>query len=80
MLQALPILSEDPESIEILLQNYFAREMVSGKPSKKLVTRLNCTLNTQWLLDITVRLVIRKLPRKLISKLTLQDHILVKTK
>jgi tetratricopeptide (TPR) repeat protein len=53
--EALPILAEDPESIEALLQKYAAREVALGNPSNELISRLNRTLNIQWLLDITAQ-------------------------
>jgi tetratricopeptide (TPR) repeat protein len=53
--KALPILADDTESIELLLQKYAAREVALGNPSKELISRLNRTLNIQWLLDITAQ-------------------------
>jgi hypothetical protein len=51
----LPILTDDIESIQALLKKYAAREVALGNPSKELISRLNRTLNIQWLLDITAQ-------------------------
>jgi len=51
--EALPLLGDDPESVESLLQKYAIRLVSMGTPTKALVGRLNRTLNIQWLLDIT---------------------------
>ena len=53
--EALPLMSEDSESIETLLQKYAAQLVTLGQPSKELTTRLNRTLNVQWLLDIVAQ-------------------------
>jgi hypothetical protein len=53
--EALEHLVDDSGSLEILLQKYASREVALGKPSKELTTRLNRTLNIQWLLDITAQ-------------------------
>ena len=50
--EALPLLGDDPESIESLLEKYAIRLVSMGTPTKALVGRLNRTLNIQWLLDI----------------------------
>jgi hypothetical protein len=51
--EALPLLVDDPESVESLLQKYAIRLVSLGAPTKALEGRLNRTLNLQWILEIT---------------------------
>ena len=53
LMQALPLLSNDSVSIESFLQKYAIREFGLGNPSNVLTSRLNGTLNLNWLSDIT---------------------------
>jgi hypothetical protein len=53
--EALPLLGDDPESIQSLLEKYSIRLVSMGTPTKALVGRLNRALNIQWLLDITAK-------------------------
>jgi hypothetical protein len=53
LMQALPLLSNDSVSIESFLQKYAIREFGLGHPSNALTSRLNGTLNLNWLSDIT---------------------------
>jgi hypothetical protein len=53
--EALPLLGDDPESIESLLEKYAIRLVSMGTPSKAFEGRLNRTLNIQWLHDITAK-------------------------
>jgi hypothetical protein len=50
--EALPFISTDSESIEILLQKYALKESLIGNLETSLQARLNRTLNIQWALDI----------------------------
>jgi hypothetical protein len=54
LLQALPLLAEDSQSIENLLQSYALHEIFLGRPTAQFKQRLNKTLNVQWALDIAV--------------------------
>jgi tetratricopeptide (TPR) repeat protein len=53
--EALPLLGDDPESIQSLLEKYAIRLVSMGTPTKAFDGRLNRTLNIQWLLDITAK-------------------------
>ena len=53
--EALPILSDDPASIEHLLQKHAIHQVCIDKASAGLTERLNHTLNIQWILDITAQ-------------------------
>jgi hypothetical protein len=48
----LPVIAEDPETIQKMLHKYATQEVVLGNPPKELTERLNRTLNIQWVLDI----------------------------
>ena len=50
--KALPILKEDSESVEQILQKHAIHEVFYGKPTEERLMRLNRTLNIQWALDI----------------------------
>jgi tetratricopeptide (TPR) repeat protein len=50
--QALPLLSSDSESIEIILQKYALHEVFFTDSGKEKLERLNQSLNIQWALDI----------------------------
>jgi hypothetical protein len=50
--QALPLLSSDPESIEILLQKYALQVVFFDKISEEKTKRLNRTLRIQWAIDL----------------------------
>jgi hypothetical protein len=50
--QVLPILTDQPKSVETMLQKFALRELSEGNPSKELIARLNRTLNIQWAIDI----------------------------
>jgi hypothetical protein len=50
--ESIPMLADDGETIEMLLHKYATREVAFGNPSRKLVDRLNRTLNIQWVIDI----------------------------
>ena len=50
--KVLPVLSQDVESIEMLLQKYALRMLTLEKSSKEKINRLNRTLDIQWAIDI----------------------------
>ena len=52
LLQALPLLKDDPELIEHLLQTHAINELFFGEASKEEIQKYNRTLNIQWALDI----------------------------
>ena len=55
MKEALYLLTEDTESIDVLLQKYALQDIFLGKPSLDQKKRLNRTLNIQWALDIAAQ-------------------------
>jgi hypothetical protein len=50
--QALPVLKNNPESIEHLLQTHAIKQLFFGNVSKEQIHHLNKTLNIQWAIDI----------------------------
>ncbi|MFM8319007.1 MAG: hypothetical protein ACKOAV_11650, partial [Bacteroidota bacterium] len=48
----LPIIDNDTENIQIILQKHALYELIFGNPSAEKVNRLNHTLNIQWAIDI----------------------------
>jgi hypothetical protein len=50
--KAIPILKEDSESVEQILQTHVLHEVFYGKSTQERLIRLNRTLNIQWALDI----------------------------
>jgi hypothetical protein len=53
--QVLPKIVHDSYSIDLLLQKYAVQQVIINKFSPLGFSRLNCTLNIQWLLDITAQ-------------------------
>jgi hypothetical protein len=53
LFQFLPLIMNETNSIETVLQAYALNEIFFKQPSKELVNRLNQSLNLQWALDIT---------------------------
>ena len=53
--EALPVVVNDSESIELLLQKYALRETVLARSKPVLQQRLNHTLNIQWAIDIAAQ-------------------------
>lgn len=52
LLQALPLLKDDPESIEHLLQTHAINELFFGEATIEEIQKYNSTLNIQWAMDI----------------------------
>jgi hypothetical protein len=71
---ALPLLIEDSETIELVLQKYAVREIVYGNLSKDRLNRLNRTLNMQWLLDITAQFSENLEPQRLSTNIDVWLH------
>jgi hypothetical protein len=57
-------LVNDTESIERLLQKYAQHQIFFGKPTPAVKSRLNRSLNIQWLLDIFQRFPKEQIPEK----------------
>ena len=52
LIEVLPFIVKDTESIENLLQKFALRELFFGAGKEELIKRLNRTLNIQWAIDI----------------------------
>jgi hypothetical protein len=52
---ALPLIAEDSESIEALLQKYALKETLIGRAKSAMQQRLNRTLNIQWAINIAAQ-------------------------
>jgi phosphopantetheinyl transferase (holo-ACP synthase) len=52
LLEFLPLIMNDTNSIETVLQAYALNEIFLKQPSKELVSRLNRSLNLEWAIDI----------------------------
>jgi hypothetical protein len=55
LFEFLPLIINDSNSVESVLQAYGLNEIFFKQPSKELVNRLNQSLNLQWALDITTK-------------------------
>jgi hypothetical protein len=62
--QSLPLLVNDINNIEGLLQKYAQHQMFLGKLTLAAQSRLNRSLNIQWLLDICKRFPKEQIPEK----------------
>ena len=67
--QSLPLLVNDTDSIEGLLQKYAQNQLFFGSPTPGFLSRLNRSLNIQWLLDICQRFPKEQIPEKSSSNL-----------
>ncbi len=55
LFEFLPLIMNDSNSIETVLQAYALNEIFFNKPSNELIERLNSSLNIQWALNIAAK-------------------------
>jgi exonuclease I len=55
LFEFLPLIMNDTNSIETVLQDYALNEIFFNKPSNELIERLNSSLNIQWALNIAAK-------------------------